>query len=958
MGKREFVRTVLVLTCCGSLVSASCGDQSQAGRKGPIPVPGGTTTSASNPTNRLANSVVQLASTVAPVQSAATPAQIAAVNITTYQQFVTAETTLYLVFGVDVQNVLAAQQNLQTLLSIAADAKAVFSTIGAVVGPINSIVTIARFLGFLSTPDEVNTVNTNVLETAGAISLSNLQTNVDHDWDQSVTGINEVNGPPYDIDSGNHDTSAALTNLLSASDWTRIVDGSSDDSLTDGQAMLAPVSLNGTTTASPGTYGAHSSSINQFDPYGRFYLSNYMTWKQIVKGGSYTAPNMDGNTTPLQTFDWRLGAPYALKALANRLLVMGLIDPYFTTDGSYYGELLQAYTDLENLYNQMNNGVKCGSTDYIYYQGPVNTNVWPNTQQDVQACAVVCADIYTGFSVLSAITPNAPMTVPGHWYNNQLTTNNTSATCETAQQTTAYADAVNKTASAIRQEMPLFEMKAAIDSLYKMLNPYPSEDLTQLDGLIAPTAAADVCIGGLNDFGQVAPGNNLQLLQCDWSDASQLWSYDRVTGQISNRIYPNICIEMDGTTAGVTATMQTCATPQISKHDPQQTAGPIEIDNVNQKWTYNAGTNSLINGSGLALGWKAMQSNPTFIPAPGIGVVSNVWNQGSGWIDPSWDNSASADGTNMQWRSDSPAFTWPQDVTNASALTSSPGVAASGDYSQQLDVFWADSSNHLRQAEYNVSGGWLINPSNPADLGPDAAPPGNSPAATSWAPGRIDVVQDGANQGGCRLWHTWYDSGSWGWWEDLSYLQGPVAVDCTYPAAVSSWGQGRLDIFEINALTGGVGHLAYDSSLGGWQPMEDLGIPATWGTAGGHATSGPAAVSWGPNRIDVVVRGADWNIYHAAYQDGYWYGWDNLGGDTTAGGATPTITAFQPNRLDIFEVGSNFHINHLIWDNAWEPWTDMGITAPRSLSAVSNSAAYMFMFGRDSNNALWQTIAE
>lgn len=107
------------------------------------------------------------------------------------------------------------------------------------------------------------------------------------------------------------------------------------------------------------------------------------------------------------------------------------------------------------------------------------------------------------------------------------------------------------------------------------------------------------------------------------------------------------------------------------------------------------------------------------------------------------------------------------------------------------------------------------------------------------------------------------------------------------------------------------------------------------------------------------MRGADWNIYHAAYQDGSWYGWENLGGTTTAG-AFPTLTAYQPNRLDIFEVGGNWHLTHLIWDNAWDPegWSDMGITAPGSLSAVSNSGAYMYLFSRDSNQALWQTIGE
>lgn len=961
MGKKGFSRAVVVLACCGSLVTVSCGDQSQpgsqsgssagtqSGRNGGAPAPGSTGTPGRN--------LPYPATTTTTVTTTATPVRIAEEDLTNYQLFQATEVQLYVLFGVDVQSAINAEQSLQTLLSIAADAKAVFSTVGAVIGAINAIVTIGRFLGFLSPAvDEVAETNSNVLETAASAGMAALQTNVDGDYSLAKSALEIVNenGP---LDDADNDSLNAMNNLTAGRDWTREIDGSGDDAFTDGKGMFAPVSTDGRTVAAPGTYGAYGSG---FDPYGHFYTENYnMMWKQIVEGStSFTAPSMDGDATPLLTFDWRLGAPYMLKALADRLLVIAALDPNFITDGYYDGELWNYYTAVTQLYNQMNNAVQCGSTDYLFYQSAVDNNVWPPTQTQVEACAVVCADIYTGFSVLSAITPQFPMTVASHYYNGELTTTNTSATCETVKGTSTYTDAVNKTAAVIRQEMPLFEMKSAIDNLYRMLNPYPSEDLTQIDNMITPMTGSDVCIGGLNDFGQVEPGNSLQLVGCDWTDPSQSWTYNRVTGQIINNSNSSLCIEMDGTTAGVPATIATCATPHPSANDPTGMSGAIEIDNVYQKFTYNGGTDTLINGSGLALGWQAFQNNWLQSPTPGLSVVSNVWNQGSGWADPSWDGSMAEGGTNMQWRSDSPAFTWPVDVGSPSTLASAPGVAANGDFTQQMDLFWVDNSNELRQAELNVWSGWTIDPGNPADLGPDPVSPGSPPpAATSWAPGRLDVVQLGNTRGGCQLYHLPYDNGGWYPWESVPAANEPV-FDCAFSPAISSWGPGRLDIFAVDYETGGIDHAAFDSSLGGWQAWEQLGVPALYGYSG-NASSTPAAVSWGPNRIDVIVRGADYNIYHNAYQDGYWYGWENLGGASTAG-AFPTITAYVPNRLDIFAVNDSFHLSHLIWDNAWDPegWSDMGLSVPTSVAAASTADAFMYVFSTDYNGALWTTVAE
>jgi hypothetical protein len=56
-------------------------------------------------------------------------------------------------------------------------------------------------------------------------------------------------------------------------------------------------------------------------------------------------------------------------------------------------------------------------------------------------------------------------------------------------------------------------------------------------------------------------------------------------------------------------------------------------------------------------------------------------------------------------------------------------------------------------------------------------------------------------------------------------------------------GVGRLDLFGIG-VDNALWHKAFDSN--GWH---------NWQPIGGVLTSAPSAVSWAPNRIDVIARG-------------------------------------------------------------------------------------------------------
>ncbi len=93
----------------------------------------------------------------------------------------------------------------------------------------------------------------------------------------------------------------------------------------------------------------------------------------------------------------------------------------------------------------------------------------------------------------------------------------------------------------------------------------------------------------------------------------------------------------------------------------------------------------------------------------------------------------------------------------------------------------------------------------------------------------------------------------------------------------------------------------------------------TWRSLGGTITSGISADAWAANRLDVVVRGTNGNVFHKWWDGANWgpslTGWENMGGPTTD---TPNIVSWGPNRLDIFARGNDGSVCHK-W---WKGWVD------------------------------------
>lgn len=179
----------------------------------------------------------------------------------------------------------------------------------------------------------------------------------------------------------------------------------------------------------------------------------------------------------------------------------------------------------------------------------------------------------------------------------------------------------------------------------------------------------------------------------------------------------------------------------------------------------------------------------------------------------------------------------------------------------------------------------------------------------------------------------WTDAGATCAIEDLG------GASASRPA-VSSWGSDRRDVF-VRGANNALWHNAWIAN--GWTGWESLG---------GGLQDGPAAVSWGPNRLDVFVRGLDNGLWHRAWTaSNGWFGWEPLGGALTAG---PTVASWGSNRLDAFVRGSDNTLWHLAWTAAgWTGWQGLGGGLTSAPTAVSWGLSRIDVFARGGDMAIW-----
>jgi hypothetical protein len=183
----------------------------------------------------------------------------------------------------------------------------------------------------------------------------------------------------------------------------------------------------------------------------------------------------------------------------------------------------------------------------------------------------------------------------------------------------------------------------------------------------------------------------------------------------------------------------------------------------------------------------------------------------------------------------------------------------------------------------------------------------------SLADGRFDVFARSATNPPLLL-HKYYDNG-WGpsgMAEALEVVGTGLAGD---PAAVS-WGPGRLDVFA----RGPNGELLHEySDNGGWSPNGMAGPLEVVGTG---LAGDPAVVSWGKGRLDVFARSSNGELLHKYFDNG---GWGSSGLEVVGTGLAgdPAVVSWGPGRLDVFARGPNGELLHKYFDNGG--WGSSGL---------------------------------
>jgi Uncharacterized protein conserved in bacteria (DUF2334) len=208
-----------------------------------------------------------------------------------------------------------------------------------------------------------------------------------------------------------------------------------------------------------------------------------------------------------------------------------------------------------------------------------------------------------------------------------------------------------------------------------------------------------------------------------------------------------------------------------------------------------------------------------------------------------------------------------------------------------------------------------------------------SPAAVSWADGRIDLFGRGTDN---ALWHRSYNNSAWSDWESLG---GQLAA--TTGPAVSSQAAGQLDVFVIGT----------DQAL--WHRSYASGTWSTWESLSGQLTASPAAVSSANGHIDVFGRGTDNALWHRSYNNSAWSVWESLGGQLAAT-TGPAVSSQAAGQLDVFVIGSDQALWHRSYaSGTWSTWESLSGQLTASPAAVSSANGHIDVFARGSDSALW-----
>ena len=145
-----------------------------------------------------------------------------------------------------------------------------------------------------------------------------------------------------------------------------------------------------------------------------------------------------------------------------------------------------------------------------------------------------------------------------------------------------------------------------------------------------------------------------------------------------------------------------------------------------------------------------------------------------------------------------------------------------------------------------------------------------------------------------RLYQKTYSGSSWGAWT----LRGTGTFQGK-PSAVS-WGLNRIDVV-VRGMDNAVWTISY---TGTWTGND-------FGSLSGRIVGDPAIGSVGSNLLDVIVRGMDDQVWWLEWSGSAWIGWTPLGGQLN--GSPAVVGKSSPQHFDIVAPRSDNGITGVWW---------------------------------------------
>jgi hypothetical protein len=205
------------------------------------------------------------------------------------------------------------------------------------------------------------------------------------------------------------------------------------------------------------------------------------------------------------------------------------------------------------------------------------------------------------------------------------------------------------------------------------------------------------------------------------------------------------------------------------------------------------------------------------------------------------------------------------------------------------------------------------------------------PAACGWGPDRLDVFAVGPDG---DLLHTSCNGGDWSEFASLGApplgtAGTPQAVPLSGPVAACRCGKDRIAV-TVRGARGDLILKWWDGR--GWSEYASLGFPEQQFdlypavNIAVPLAGPPATCSWGPERMDVFVRGPGGDLLHKWWDGKVWSGFESLWMPMTNDAQqrripfTGAVTActWGAGRLDVFARALDGHLYHAWWDGTWD----------------------------------------